>query len=67
MLEEHDRGPVVRLVLVERARCAGGQRGGIVGRVHSDVEGVTSDNLVKMGSVLHARVDERIRSLNDQL
>jgi hypothetical protein len=66
-LEEHNSSPVVRLVLVEAASRALGELGEVVCWVHGDVKSVTSNNLMKMGSVLLARVDERICSLNNQL
>jgi hypothetical protein len=66
-LEEHDRGPVVGLVLNEAARCARRKRSGILTRIHGNVESIASDDLMKMRSVLHARVDQRISSLDDEL
>lgn len=66
-LEEHDRGPVVRLVLNEVAASAGRQLGRILAGIHGDIERVTSDDLMKMRCVLHARVDKRICSLNNEL
>jgi hypothetical protein len=67
VLEEHDGGPVVGLVLYEAARCALGLLGDILRRIHGDVEGVSSNDLMKMGGELHAGVDKGIRPLNNQL
>jgi hypothetical protein len=66
-LEEHDCSPVVRLVLNEVAACASRELGWILAGIHGDVERVTSHDLVEMRSVLYARVDKRICSLNDKL
>lgn len=66
-LEEHDRSPVVRLVLDKAAGSALRKCGRVLGWVHGDVESITPNNLVKMGSVLHAGVDERICSFDDKL
>lgn len=67
VLEEHNGGPVVGLILLETAGCALGELSRVLGWVHGDIEGITADDLVKMGSELHARVNQGIRSLNDQL
>lgn len=66
-LVEHDGGPVVGLVFLECARCTGGGGQIMDLRVHGDVQGVTTDQLVKMRSVLHAGVDQGVDSVNDQL
>jgi hypothetical protein len=66
-LEEHNRSPVVRLVLNEAARRALGRCSDIVARIHCDIECITSNDLVKMRRILHARVHKRIRSLNYEL
>ena len=67
VLEEHDGGPVVGLVLGERTRRALGGLGVVNLGVHGNVESITTDDLVKMGSVLHAGVHEGISSLNNEL
>ena len=67
-LEEHDGRPVVGQILLEGAGCAGGLAGQVVSlRIHGDVEGVSSDDLMKMGSVLLARVDDRVNTVDDEL
>lgn len=68
VVEEHDGGPVVGQVLLEGARRAGRLARQVVrGRVHRDVERVAADNLVQVRRVGHARVDERVGTLDDQL
>lgn len=67
VVEEHNSGPVVGLVLDEGARRAGGKLSGVIVGVHGNVEAVATNDLVQMGSVLQSRVDERIRSLDDKL
>lgn len=66
-LEEHDCGPVVRFILNEVAASTCGKRSRVLARIHGDVERIASNDLMKMGCVLHARVDERICSFNDEL
>jgi hypothetical protein len=66
-LEEHDRSPVVRFILREAARCARGSLGNVVGRIHGNVERISTDNLMKMRGVLHAGVHKRIGPFNDEL
>ena len=68
VLEEHDGRPVVGHILGEAARRAGGGAGHVVRlRVHGGVEGVASDDLVQMGRVEHAGVDQGVGTLDDQL
>jgi hypothetical protein len=55
------------LVLDETAVRALEQLGRVLRRIHGDVGRITSDNLMKIGSVFHARLDEGICSLNDKL
>ena len=67
-LEEHDGGPVVGKVLYKGARGAGGLAHEVMGLwVHGDVERVSADNLVQMGRVEHARVDEGVDAVDDEL
>lgn len=37
------------------------------GRVHGDVEGVTSDDLMQMRGVCLSRIDDRVDTVDDQL
>ncbi len=68
VLEEHDGGPVVGHILGEAAGRAGGHAGWVIRvRVHGRVEGVTSDDLVKVGSVEQAGVDQGVGTLDDEL
>jgi len=67
-LEEHDGSPVVGKILNEGAGRASGLGGEIVlGGVHGNVERVTTDNLVKMGGVEHAGVDNGVDTVDDEL
>jgi hypothetical protein len=66
-LEKHHSSPVVRFILDEAAGSALRKLRGVVCGVHGDVEGVTSDDLMKMRCVLHAGVDKRICSFDDKL
>jgi hypothetical protein len=67
-LEEHDGGPVVGFVLGEAARRAAGPLGEVVvnGR-HGQVERVAAHNLVEMGGVADAGVDQGVDTVDDQL
>jgi hypothetical protein len=66
-LVEHDGGPVVGLVLLERARSA--RRGFEVvrGRIHGDVERVPTNDLVQVRRVSLARIDEGVDAVDDEL
>lgn len=68
VLEVQGGGPVVGLVLGVGARGAGREGGEVVavdGHVHP--EGVAADDLVHVRRVLHAREDERVGALDDEL
>lgn len=68
VVEEHDCCPVVRKVLLECARCASGQSCEVVlDWVHGDVEGVSSNDLVKMRRVQHTRIDDWVGTLDNEL
>lgn len=68
ILEEHDGRPVVRHVLGEGAGCAGRLLHEVVAvHVHGDIEGVAADDLVEMRRVEHARVDQGVDSVDDEL
>jgi len=67
-LVEHDGGPVVGLVLLERARRARRLGRQIVGLgVHGDVERVSTDDLVQVWRVGLAGVDQRVDTVDDEL
>lgn len=66
-LEEHDCGPVVGFILNKATGSALRKLGWVLAGVHGDVESIASHDLMKMRRVLHARVDERISSLNNEL
>lgn len=68
VLEKHDGRPVVGQILGERAGCAGRSLDQVIlDWLHSQVEGVTTNDLVKMGSVADAGVDERIDTVDNEL
>ena len=67
-LEEHDGGPVVGQVLDEAARRA--RRLGrevVLADLHGQVERVAADDLVQVGRVADARVDEGVDAVDDEL
>ena len=67
-LKEHDGGPVIGQVLNEAARGAGRSGYEVVsGGVHGQVERVAADDLMEMGRVSLARVDEGIDTVDDEL
>ena len=66
-VEEHGRRPVVAQILDERARRARALGHGIVAVLHRDVERVAADDLVQMGGVALARVDDWVRPLYHEL
>lgn len=68
VLEEHDSSPVVGEILNEGARRASGLGDEVVlDGVHGDVERVATHNLVKMGGVEHAGVDDRVDTIDNEL
>lgn len=66
-LEEHYSSPVVRLVLNKAARRARRSFRNVVGRVHGDIEGITTNDLVEMRGVFHAGIDKWVGSLDNEL
>lgn len=64
-LEEHDGGPVVRLVLLEGAGRACGRSQVVSSGVHGDVERVTTDQLVQVRSVRHTGVDQGVDTVDN--
>ncbi len=65
-LEEQHGRPVVGRVLGEAARRAGGLRADVDFGVHARVEGIATDDLVKMPRTDDAGLDDRIKTLDDQ-
>jgi hypothetical protein len=59
VLEVHDGGPVVRLVLLELAGRASSGLGEVGVGVHGDVESITTNDLVDVGGHT-AGVDQAI-------
>jgi hypothetical protein len=67
-LEKHDGGPVVGLVLGEAARRARRPLGEVVlDGGHGQVERVAAHDLVEMGRVADAGVDQGIDTVDDEL
>lgn len=66
VLEVHNSGPVVGLVLLELARRASGDFRKVEIGVHGQVEAISSNNLVDMGRDLTWR-NQRVESLRHQL
>ena len=62
MLEEHDGGPVVGEILGEGARRAGALLANIT--LHRRVEGIATNDLVKMGRRGTAGLNERVETLD---
>lgn len=65
-LEVQVRGPVVGEILRELAGCAGCGVRDVTGG-HGDVEAVSSDDLVDVGRGDLARVDEGVKTVDDDL
>lgn len=63
-LEVQNCSPVVREVLREAAGCASSLLGNILARVHSRIEGISTDDLVEVGRRDGTRLNERVKTLD---
>lgn len=66
MLEVHDSGPVVGAILLELAACTGGGLGKVETRIHGQIEGIPTDDLMKMRRYL-AWCDQGVKPLCHEL